>query len=179
MTEYSRQYKRIISEGTLVRACNSWMPNLTQTYKLEQPPPRSIASVTSGPGVDKSFNVADPSFDLSVDFVSGMDPRNAPFLPESDVAMATSDPSLRKFVVQKCAPPPRRSPLSGSMEAGGSTAGVGLLLVHRNPRDDIYVKDVVADGAAALDGRISVGDQILSIDGESMEGMDLNSVWDR
>ena len=61
----------------------------------------------------------------------------------------------------------------------GQTAGVGLLLVQESQGDDIFVKDIVADGAAALDGRISVGDHILSIDGESLLGLDLHSVWDR
>ena len=61
----------------------------------------------------------------------------------------------------------------------GETAGVGLLLVQEAPQDDILVKDIVADGAAARDGRISVGDQILSIDGEPLVGLDLNGVWER
>ena len=61
----------------------------------------------------------------------------------------------------------------------GETAGVGLLLVQATPQDDILVKDIVADGAAARDGRISVGDQILSIDGEPLVGLDLNGVWER
>lgn len=61
----------------------------------------------------------------------------------------------------------------------GETAGVGLLLVQKTPQDDIFVKDIVADGAAAHDGRISVGDQILSIDGELVVGLDLNGVWER
>ena len=66
-----------------------------------------------------------------------------------------------------------------SPSSQGQTAGVGLLLVQETTDDDIFVKDIVADGAAALDGRISVGDQILSIDGESLLGLDLHSVWDR
>ena len=56
---------------------------------------------------------------------------------------------------------------------------MGLLLVQATPQDDILVKDIVADGAAARDGRISVGDQILSIDGEPLVGLDLNGVWER
>lgn len=81
-------------------------------------------------------------------------------------------PAVR--LLSLAAPKRGRPPLSQ-----GQTAGVGLLLIQETMDDAIFVKDIVADGAAAIDGRISVGDQILSIDGESLLGLGLNSVWER
>lgn len=35
----------------------------------------------------------------------------------------------------------------------------------------IYIKSVVAGGAAAADGRLAAGDQLLSVDGQSLVGI--------
>jgi hypothetical protein len=59
------------------------------------------------------------------------------------------------------------------------SAGVGLLLIQDTPTGHIFVKEIVAGSAAAEDGRISVGDHLISVDGHSLQGIRLKHVWDR
>ena len=59
------------------------------------------------------------------------------------------------------------------------SAGIGLLLTQDTPTGHIFVKEIVAGSAAAEDGRISVGDQLISVDGHSLQGIHLKHVWDR
>ena len=59
------------------------------------------------------------------------------------------------------------------------SAGVGLLLIQDTPTGHIFVKEIVAGSAAAEDGRISVGDHLISVDGRSLQGISLKHVWDR
>ena len=53
-------------------------------------------------------------------------------------------------------------------------AGLGFSIVggHGSPHGDlpIYVKSVFAQGAASVEGNLKRGDQILSVNGQSLEG---------
>ncbi|XP_017489008.1 PREDICTED: afadin-like, partial [Rhagoletis zephyria] len=54
--------------------------------------------------------------------------------------------------------------------------GIGLSIVAaqgtHQPVQGIYIKSVVKDGAADLDGRLKAGDQLLKVDGHSLIGID-------
>ncbi|XP_039984387.1 inaD-like protein [Xiphias gladius] len=63
-------------------------------------------------------------------------------------------------------------PHSISLEKGSEGLGFSIVGGFGSPHGDlpIYVKTVFSKGAAAVDGRLKRGDQILSVNGESLQG---------
>ncbi|XP_022118959.2 afadin isoform X3 [Pieris rapae] len=75
------------------------------------------------------------------------------------------------------AAPPRRppDPTPQLIQLHKNSNGMGLSIVAAKGAGQsklgIYVKSVVAGGAAAADGRLAAGDQLLSVDGHSLVGI--------
>ncbi|XP_024909337.1 multiple PDZ domain protein-like, partial [Cynoglossus semilaevis] len=63
-------------------------------------------------------------------------------------------------------------PHSITLEKGSEGLGFSIVGGFGSPHGDlpIYVKTVFSKGAAAVDGRLKRGDQILSVNGESLQG---------
>jgi len=72
-------------------------------------------------------------------------------------------------------PPPRGEPEVVRIQLAKFTNGMGLSIVAAKgvgkDRLGIYVKAVVEGGAAHHDGRLQAGDQLLSVDGQSLVGI--------
>lgn len=68
----------------------------------------------------------------------------------------------------------RAPPQCKTITLNRGPAGLGFSIVggHGSPHGDlpIYVKSVFAQGAASVEGNLKRGDQILSVNGQSLEG---------
>ncbi|KAJ8883333.1 hypothetical protein PR048_015176 [Dryococelus australis] len=64
-------------------------------------------------------------------------------------------------------------PRTVMLERGPDGLGFSIVGGHCSPHGDlpIYVKTVFEKGAAARSGQLSRGDQILAVDGTSLEGL--------
>ncbi|CAG9785219.1 unnamed protein product [Diatraea saccharalis] len=72
-------------------------------------------------------------------------------------------------------PPRAPDPRLTIVQLNKNSSGMGLSIVaakgYGQNKLGIYIKSVVAGGAAAADGRLAAGDQLLSVDGQSLVGI--------
>ncbi|XP_037837268.1 inaD-like protein isoform X2 [Kryptolebias marmoratus] len=90
----------------------------------------------------------------------------------SQVESLSSSSGLSSTDTHTAADPEGPRPHSITLEKGSEGLGFSIVGGFRSPHGDlpIYIKTVFSKGAAAVDGRLKRGDQILAVNGESLQG---------
>ncbi|CAK8687921.1 unnamed protein product [Clavelina lepadiformis] len=92
------------------------------------------------------------------------------FSPQFQPVTPASQPSTPSDIV------PANKPEIITVTINKRGGGMGLSIVAARgsgqDRSGIYIRSLVKDGASELDGRLQAGDQLLSVDGQSLVGVD-------
>ncbi|XP_042294505.1 ras-associating and dilute domain-containing protein isoform X2 [Sceloporus undulatus] len=171
-------------------------PEALQQLHLEGPQGKSNAKVVTG-SPDPSCLLTPPNTPLTFDSTS------PELTPETNLGKSVMDPRRNGFSGGKTTTPEGSSPTpydfptpaSSSrssatddfcyvfvveLEKGPIGLGMGLIDGLHTPLNSpgIYIRTLIQDSPAAEDGRLSIGDRILAVNGTSLVGSDYQSAVD-
>ncbi|XP_062998972.1 ras-associating and dilute domain-containing protein [Elgaria multicarinata webbii] len=181
------------TNGSTRDSCEIQLPESLQLLQLQGPQGKSSAKTAPAdpsclmtpPNTPLTF---DPSLELALETVPGKgttDPRRNGLNGAKLTAVDGSSPTPYDF------PTPASSSRSSAtddfcyvfvveLEKGPIGLGMGLIDGLHTPLNSpgIYIRTLIQDSPAAADGRLSIGDRILAVNGTSLIGSDYQSAVD-
>ncbi|KAH0631985.1 hypothetical protein JD844_019956 [Phrynosoma platyrhinos] len=176
-------------------ACEMQLPEALQQLHLEGPQGKSSTKVAGSP--DPSCLLTPPNTPLTFDSTS------LELTPEANLGKGVMDPrrnglsGAKTMTPEGSSPTPYDFPTPASssrssatddfcyvfvveLEKGPIGLGMGLIDGLHTPLNSpgIYIRTLIQDSPAAADGRLSIGDRILAVNGTSLIGSDYQSAVD-